>query len=85
MNVVEEVKNLQENAGNRIPNIVFYMQLASKFSKTDIRSLLNIAVLKGELSWGRTPFTEWYAVKLTEYDKEVIKDSKGWTIEEEIE
>ncbi len=85
MDIVEIVAYLQSNTGNRVPQVALYGAIVMKMpTRTDVRSLLNDAIKRNELLWGRTPHTTWFATGLSDEDRERIQQYSGWTIEKDI-
>ncbi len=83
MDIVAIIKNLEKNKGNVGPNVVYYMQIALECRGTNIRPLLNEAVLNNKLMWGNTPETQWFATELSWIDRVWIEETSGWDIKHE--
>ncbi len=81
--LLEIIEEIQANTGNRVPEVALYMAIVARMPvRTDVRSLINEAVEENRLIWGKTPHTYWFATQLSDEDRERIKESKGWTIEQ---
>lgn len=85
MDLLEIIKEVQEERGNFKPQVALYIPILTKAKNRDIelRMELNNLVKQNKLIWGKTPYTTWFATYLSESDREIIEESSGWTIEYE--
>lgn len=83
MDLLEIIKEVQEERGNFKPQVALYIPILTKVNNKDIRIELNNLVKQNKLIWGKTPHTTWFATCLAERDREIIEESSGWTIEYE--
>ncbi len=85
MNILEIIEQIQEERGNQIPKVALLSPILHKCRRGNIYEMLKAEVEKGNLAWGTTPHTHWFATELSDEDRELIKERmKGWTIEEDF-
>ncbi len=84
--LLEIIEQIQIDRGNFVPRVATYGAIVRRWKRRpNLQELLNEAVLQNKLIWGEAPLgSVWFATKLSDDDRERIKEYEDYTIESDI-